>query len=152
MITKEQIEQALDKILDKEKYFVVNIHNKADSIKVVLDGYEKFNLDDCVDISRELKSIFGEELDDYHLEVTSPGLTAPFEVPQQYHKHVGEKVSVLLNDGQKIEGKLLEVLPEEIELEEKKRVKNDKGKKKTVTENKRIKLTDIKSTKLIISF
>jgi hypothetical protein len=59
---------------------------------------------------------------------------------------------VLLNDGQKIEGKLLEVLPEEIELEEKKRVKNDKGKKKTVTENKRIKLTDIKSTKLIISF
>ena len=151
MIKKEKIEEVLDRILDKDKYFIVRIHNKGDNIKVILDGYGKFGLDDCININRKLKSEFMGELDDYNLEVTSPGLTSPFEVPEQYHKHTGEKVEVLLSDGQKITGKLLEVLPDEIVVEEKKRIRNEKNKKKTVTENKTISLDDIKKTKLIIS-
>ncbi len=152
MISNSEIEAALEKILDKDKYFVVRIHNKGENIKVILDGYQKFNIDDCVNISRELKSEFGSELDDYNLEVTSPGLTAPFEVKEQYEKHKGEKVEVLLKDGNKVKGKLLNVFPDQIEIEEKKRIKTDKKKTKTVTENKDIRLDNIKSTKLIISF
>jgi ribosome maturation factor RimP len=152
MISNSEIKEALDRTLDKDKYFIVRIHNKGENIKVILDGYQKFNIDDCVNISRELKSELGDELSDYNLEVTSPGLTAPFEVKEQYEKHKGEKVEVLLKDGTKIKGKLLNIFPESIEIEEKKRIKTENKKKKTVVENKNIKLDSIKSTKLIISF
>ena len=152
MITDKQIKVALDRILDKDKYFIVRIHNKADNIKVILDGYQKFGLEDCININKQLKNEFMEELDDYNLEVTSPGLTSAFEVPEQYKKHIGEKVEVLMEDGQKVTGKLLSFSPGEIEVEEKRRMKNEKNKKKTVTEIKNIKLDNIKRTKLIISF
>jgi ribosome maturation factor RimP len=152
MITDSKLKEVLERIIDKDKYFIVKIHNKGDNIKVILDGYKKFGLEDCVNINRQLKNEFKGELDDYNLEVTSPGLTEPFEVPEQYQKHVGEKVEVLLNDGQKIEGKLLNVGDNEIELEEKKRIKTEKNKKKTIRENKILQFDNIKKTKLIISF
>ena len=151
MVTKEDIEKVLDRFLDKDKYFIVKIHNKGENIKVILDGYKNFSIDDCVRINRQLKDEFAGELDDYNVEVTSPGLTAPFEVIEQYEKYTGHKVEVLLKDGSKITGKLEEVAPDGIKIEEKKRIKTDKNKKKTIRETKAIKFEDIKSTKLIIS-
>jgi hypothetical protein len=59
---------------------------------------------------------------------------------------------VLLKTGEKIKGKLLEVNPDDILIEEKKRIKNEKNKKKTVREEKSITFDEIKYTKLIISF
>ena len=45
----------------------------------------------------------------FHLEVSSPGLDEPLKLHRQYLKNIGRKVEVLLKDGRKIEGKLLEV-------------------------------------------
>ncbi|MGM0496301.1 MAG: ribosome assembly cofactor RimP [Bacteroidota bacterium] len=152
MVKDREIEKAVRDVLDSDNYFIVGIQNKQDTIKVIVDGYKGIDLEKCGEITRNLRSSFGEKVDDYNIEVTSPGLTSPFQVIEQYKKNIGQKVETLLKTGEKITGKLQEVNPDSILLEEKKRIKTDKNKKKTVREEKTIKFDEIKYTKLIISF
>lgn len=152
MVKDREIEKAVRDVLDSDNYFIVGIQNKQDTIKVIVDGYKGIDLEKCSEITRNLRSSFGEKVDDYNIEVTSPGLTSPFQVIEQYKKNIGQKVETLLKTGEKITGKLQEVNPDSILLEEKKRIKTDKNKKKTVREEKTIKFDEIKYTKLIISF
>ncbi|MFO8236374.1 MAG: ribosome assembly cofactor RimP [Bacteroidales bacterium] len=152
MIDEKQIVTVLDKILDKEKYFLVEVSNKKDNIKVIVDGYNNFRLDDCIWISRRLKDEFRGELDDYNLEVTSPGLNAPFKVKEQYEKNIGREVEVLLMDGAKVTGTLQNYSPEKIQIEEQKKIEEKGKKSKTITKETGIDLKDIKKTKLIITF
>jgi ribosome maturation factor RimP len=106
-----------------------------------------------VNVNRGLRNLFAGELDEYELEVTSPGLSEPLKVYQQYEKNVGKKVEVLLKqDRKKISGKLLDVDDRGIKLEEKKRIKTEKNKKKTVREEYSIDFDDIEYTKPVISF
>jgi ribosome maturation factor RimP len=152
MVKSQDIRKAVEGMLDAENYFIVGVKNPQDTIKVVIDGFNGVDLDKCAEITRDLRNMFGDQLDDYNVEVTSPGLTSPFEVKEQYFKNKGNKVEVLLKTGEKIKGKLLEVNPDDILIEEKKRIKNEKNKKKTVREEKSITFDEIKYTKLIISF
>jgi len=152
MVKDRDIEDVVNDVLNSDDYFIVGIQNKQDTIKVIVDGYKGIDLDKCGEITRKLRSSFGEKVDDYNIEVTSPGLTSAFQVIEQYKKNIGQKVEILLKTGEKITGKLQEVNPESIFLEEKKRIKTDKNKKKTVREEKTIKFDEIKYTKLIISF
>ena len=152
MIKNTDIKKALDKLIDNKDFFVADIENKKGKITVFIDNYKGIKLDDCVRINQELRDLFAEALEDYELEVTSPGLTAPFKVYQQYEKNIGNKVEVLLKAGQRIEGKLLHVDSEGITLEEKKRMKTDKKKKQTIREEYVIAMEDVQHTKLLISF
>mgnify|MGYP000211547189 CR=1 FL=1 len=152
MVKNRGIENIVKDVLNSDDYFIVGIQNKQDTIKVIVDGYKGIDLDKCSEITRKLRSSFGEKVDDYNIEVTSPGLTSAFQVIEQYKKNIGQKVETLLKTGEKITGKLQEVHSDSILLEEKKRIKNDKNKKRTVREEKTIKFDEIKYTKLIISF
>lgn len=152
MVKNKEIENIVKDELNSDDYFIVGIQNKQDTIKVIIDGYKGIDLDKCGEITRKLRSSLGEKVDDYNIEVTSPGLTSAFQVTDQYKKNIGQKVETLLKTGEKITGKLQEVNPDNILIEEKKRIKTDKNKKKTVREEKTIKFDDIKYTKLIISF
>ena len=152
MIQDKDIRNLVDRLAGDRNFFVVDIQNKKGKIKVIIDDYKGIKLDECIGVNREIRSFFGEQIDDYDLEVTSPGLTEPFKVFAQYEKNVGKKVEVLKNDGLKITGKLLNVTPDHIEVEEKKRIKTDKKKKKTIHEQHSIALDDIHHTKLLISF
>ncbi len=152
MVKNKEIENIVKDELNSDDYFIVGIQNKQDTIKVIVDGYKGIDLDKCGEITKKLRSSLGEKVDDYNIEVTSPGLTSAFQVTDQYKKNIGQKVETLLKTGEKITGKLQEVNPDNILIEEKKRIKTDKNKKKTVREEKTIKFDDIKYTKLIISF
>ena len=152
MIRNSDIEKALEKLTGEEDFFVVDIQNKKGKITVFIDNYKGIKLDDCVRINQDLRDLFDSELEEYDLEVTSPGLSAPFKVYQQYEKNLGKKVEVLLKTGQKIEGKLLDVDNEGITVEEKKRVKTNKKKKTTVRKEHRISFDEMEYTKTIISF
>lgn len=152
MVKNQDIRKAVEGMLDPDNYFIVGVQNPQDTIKVIIDGFNGVDLDKCAEITRDLRSLFGEQLDEYNVEVTSPGLTSPFQVKEQYIKNKGNKVEVLLQNGEKIKGKLMDVYPDEIIVEEKKRIKNEKKKKKTVREEKTITFDEIKHTKLIISF
>jgi ribosome maturation factor RimP len=152
MIDDGSLRKAVEELAANRGFFIVDLQNKKGKIQVIIDDYQGIKLDECVEINRDLRSLFGEKLDDVDLEVTSPGLTEPFKVYEQYDKNVGRKVQVQLTDGRQISGKLQQVAPDQIVVEEKKRIKNEKNKKKTVHEEHEVPFAEIQHTKLLISF
>jgi ribosome maturation factor RimP len=79
--------------------------------------------------------------------VSSPGVDEPLLLNRQYIKNIGRSVEVLLKDGNKIEGKLLEAKENSIAIE----VTTGKG-KKAIIEQKELPIEDIKSTIVQINF
>ena len=152
MVQDKDIRNFVDQLSKERNFFVVDIQNKKGKIKVIIDDYKGIKLDECIDVNREIRGFFEDQIDDYDLEVTSPGLNEPFKVFAQYEKNVGNKVEVLRKDGSQVTGKLVGAKPEQIEVEEKKRIKTDKKKKKTIHQQHTIAWNDIHHTKLIISF
>jgi ribosome maturation factor RimP len=78
-------------------------------------------------------------VEDYSLEVSSPGLGSPFRVKQQYEKNTGRLVEVTLTDGKRQEGELESVSDQAIVL-------TMKGRKRE------IRFDEIIKTRTVISF
>ncbi|MFT3704181.1 MAG: ribosome assembly cofactor RimP [Agriterribacter sp.] len=137
---------------DDPDYFLVEITIKpTNNIKVFLDSDKGVSIDRCVKYNRALYKKL-EELalypdGDFSLEVSSPGLGEPLKMRRQYIKNTGRNIEVLLNDGIKIEGKLINVSDADIALEEVK----GKNKKKEVIQHT-ILFDNIKTTKIQIQF
>ncbi len=112
------------------------------------------SIEECMSVSRNIEHNLDREIEDFSLEVSSAGLDQPFRVLKQYKKNIGKTVKVLtLEHGKKIEGVLKEVNEEKIivETKEKKRLEGKK-KKVWITELIPLEYTEIKETKLVISF
>lgn len=154
MVSKDRIHDLLNEVLTEKDAFLVNLSvSQGNKIKILVDKNEGLSIDDCVQISRHVEHNLDRDEEDFELEVSSPGLSEPLRVKQQYHKNVGRNVEVLKNDGIKHKGKLTEVTDENIRIEETKKVKKEGSKKKKmVTELVQIPFDDIKSTKILVSF
>jgi ribosome maturation factor RimP len=88
------------------------------------------------------------ETEDFELEVSSPGLSAPFKVMEQYHKNRGRHVHAVKRAGQKISGLLHNVDDGMIVLEVETKIREAGQKRpKTVMQTVSIKFSDIKTTK-----
>ncbi len=148
--TVENMVKAL--IADDPAYFLVDIRIKpTNNIKLFLDGDQGITVEKCITINRALyKQIEGSGLfpgDDFSLEVSSPGLDEPLKLFRQYKKNLGRPVEVLLKDGMKVEGKMIEVQDDAITVEE----TRGKNKKKEILQHK-LPFDNIKSTKIQITF
>jgi ribosome maturation factor RimP len=108
-------------------------------ITVHVDRPEGISIDQCVKISRYLNENLDREVEDYSLEVSSPGLGGAFRVKQQYEKNLGRDIEVLYTDGIKVTGKLQEVKEDGVVL-------NVKG------EDEKIPFEEIKTAKAKITF
>lgn len=100
-------------------------------LEVFIDSDTGVTFDRCQKISRYLEAHLDEEGwlgDSYTLEVSSPGVSRPLQLPRQYPKHIGRKLKVRMEDGSELEGPLLEVTADHIVLEH--RVVQVEGKKK----------------------
>ena len=146
-------------LADQPQYFLVDLKIKpTNNIKLFLDGDQGITIEKCISINRALYKQLEESglfpNDDFSLEVSSPGLEEPLKLHRQYLKNKGRLVEILLKDGRKIEGKLVEVNETELVIEETKG-KNlpgrQAGKKKEIVQHQFL-LNDIKSTKLQIVF
>jgi ribosome maturation factor RimP len=84
---------------------------------------------------------------DFSLEVSSPGLDEPLKLHRQYRKNIRRQVELVLQDGSKIEGRLVEVSEDGIIVEET-RGKN----KKKETINHTVLFENIKTTKIQVVF
>ncbi len=140
MITTESIIEMVEQHIQGTDIFLVEVVvNPGNTIRVHVDRPEGIPIDQCVKISRYLNEKLDRDVEDFSLEVSSPGLGATFKVKQQYDKNTGRDIEVLLQDGVKIEGKLLSVSEEDIVL--------------TVKGNDReINFEQIKASKAIILF
>ena len=118
MVDPYKIEAHLREILAEAGCFLVDIRvDKSNKILVHVDRDAGVSIDDCVLISRNLEARLDRDMEDFALEVSSPGLDSPFRVIEQYYKNKGEKVRVVLNDGTTIEGLLKEISDSGIEVD-----------------------------------
>ncbi|MEA2105151.1 MAG: ribosome assembly cofactor RimP [Bacteroidota bacterium] len=154
MINKKQIETIIDGIVKEKNAYVVDLMvNPSNKIILELDSYDGFTIDDCVDVSRTIEQNIDRDKEDFALEVSTPGLSSPFKVWQQYKKNIGQEIETILKEGKKIKGDLIEVDEEGIVIEETKKVKVEgKKKKQTIVEKHPLSFGDIKSTKIVIKF
>ncbi len=133
-------------------YFLVEVRIKpTNNIKVFLDGDQGISIEKCVQYNRALYKKLEESGlfpgDDFSLEVSSPGLDEPLKSLRQYKKNIGRQVEILLQDGSKKEGRLIEVSEDGIIMEETK----GRNKKKEVISHAFL-FDNIKTTKIQIVF
>ncbi len=146
----ESLVQAL--LANDSGYFLVDVRIKpTNNFKIFIDGDQGITIEKCVQINRALYKKL-EELGlfptgDFSLEVSSPGLDEPLKLLRQYKKNIGRQVELILQDGSKKEGRLMEVSEDGIIVEETK----GKNKKKEVI-NHTFLFDNIKTTKIQVVF
>ena len=153
---KEIIRLAQERIneLDNGNYLVdVNISSK-NAINVRMDNlYSGVSVKDCVSVSRNIEHNLDREQEDFELQVSSPGIDQPFMVHQQYLKNVGRNVTVTTLSEEIISGELIKADQKEISIKEIKTEKNKLTNKKQQVETiHQILMSEVRETKLIISF
>jgi ribosome maturation factor RimP len=141
------------------EHFLVDLTVKpGNNIKLHIDGDTGISIEKLVQYNRSLYKqieeggLFPEG--DFALEVSSPGLDEPLKLHRQYVKNKGRKVELILTDGSRKEGKLLDVNETELLLEEEKgRDASGKptGKKKELVQQT-IPFSNIKTTKVQVTF
>jgi len=140
MIDTEQIIVLVRQYTGGTDIFLVEVLVKpGNAITVHVDRPDGISIDECVKISRYLNENLDREVEDYSLEVSSPGLGSAFRVKQQYEKNIGRDIEVLYTDGIKVTGKLQKVAEDGVVL-------NVKG------EDEKIPFEEIKTAKAKIIF
>jgi ribosome maturation factor RimP len=154
MITKEKIEAFVNEKIAETDIFLVDIQvNTGNVIHVYLDKPEGISIEECVEISRFINAEMDRDVEDYELEVSSPGLSFPFKVSGQYEKYLGRQVQIVLQTGKKLHGTLLSHTPQGITIEHEVSVREEgKKRKKLIKENKYLTFEEIKTTKAVVSF
>jgi ribosome maturation factor RimP len=154
MIEKSVIEKLVNERIEGTDLFLVEI--KADlrnNILIFIDSPSGLSIDQCVEISRHVEQSFDREVDDFALEVSSPGIGQPFKVLQQYTKTLGRTVEVLFNDGKKITGILRDANTTGILIEFEAKEKPEGAKRpKLVVKTEPFGFDAIKSVKEVIVF
>jgi len=151
--TVKAVESMVQAILAGEPdHFLVEVRIKpTNNIKVFLDGDQGISIEKCVQVNRALyKKLEETQLfpgGDFSLEVSSAGLDEPLKLFRQYKKNIGRPVELVLQDGSKKEGKLMEVSEDGIIIEETK----GKNKKKEVLRHTFL-FDNIKTTKIQVVF
>ena len=140
MITDSAISELVEKHIQGSDIFLVEVTVKAgNAIRIHVDKPEGISIVECVGISRFLNGELDRDVEDFSLEVSSPGLTAPFKVKQQYEKYMGRPIDILFTDGTRTTGKIESVADESVVLKA-------KGK------DTEIRFEEIKKANAIISF
>src|SRR6201996_125884 len=151
--TIKAIDSLMQAILAGEQgYFLVDIRIKpTNNVRVYIDGDQGISIEKCVQFNRALyKKLEDSGLfpnGDFSLEVSSPGLDEPLKLHRQYRKNIGRQVELVLQDGTRIEGRLLEVSEDGIIVEE----TRGRNKKKEVI-NHTFLFDNIKTTKIQVVF
>lgn len=154
MVTKEKVEAILQSFIDSEKEFVVEVSVAAGNrIQVLLDSDDAITIERCVEVSREIEKHLDRDAEDFELEVSSAGLSAPLKMVRQYKKNIGRSLDVVLNDGTKYTGELMEVGTADFLLQYEEMVQEEGMKRKKLkVQSVRIDYESVKSNKIVISY
>ena len=157
MITKKEITRlAQERIneLDNGNYLVDVMISSKNAISVKIDNFNGgVSVKDCVSVSRNIEHNLDREVEDFELQVSSPGIDQPFVVHEQFLKNIGKQVSVTLKNQKVLIGELIIVTENQLSIKEITIEKNKATKKKENIETvHQLLMSDIRETKLIISF
>lgn len=154
MITKEQILEIIQNQVEEDGFFIVDVKVRAGNrILVCVDGAQGITIEAIKKISRLIEGSFDREVEDFELEVSSPGIGQPFKVLQQYIKNRGKQVEVTIAANNVVQGVLEEVEPDCFTVKVEKIEKRDGEKKKSLhVEMQTYNYKDVKSVIEIITF
>jgi ribosome maturation factor RimP len=147
MIDKDKLTLKLEEVLRGTDIFPVDMKvDRNNRILIYVDRMEGISIDDCVKVSRALEARLDRDTEDFSLEVSSPGLDAPFKVYEQYAKSKGKLVLVQCRDGRQFRGVLSMVSEKGI------RIDIPAGKKGEDPRLEELAFEDIASTRIHIDF
>ncbi|MCK4346505.1 MAG: ribosome assembly cofactor RimP [Bacteroidales bacterium] len=152
MIERDRIIELVEKIIRETEIFLVDITVTAkNKILIWIDKKDGITIDECAEISKELENHLDRSIEDFEMEVSSPGLDTSFRVRQQYDKNIGRKIEIVTENNKIHKGELLQVTEDGIKLEI---IKNKKGKGKKEDQATELSLgfNQIKSAKVIVTF
>lgn len=157
MISKSKVMELIDERINEldNGLFVVSLKiSPNNSIVVELDKYEGgVSVKDCVSVSRNIEHNLDREEEDFELSVTSAGLDKGLRVFPQYKKNIGREVEVKLIEGVDIKGKMIDATEEQIIVQTTRKEKVEgKKKKEIIVEDHVLPMSNIKETKIVISF
>jgi len=154
VITEEQVRSILEEKAEEFGHFLVTVRvNAGNQIQVEMDNKDGFGIDDCKIMSRHLESTLDREIEDFSLELSTPGVGKPLKVHQQYLKNIGRTVEVAFDEAKKIKGTLTAADENQIEVmtREKVRIEGRKAKKWVETQHK-LPFDQIKETIVVVEF
>jgi len=135
MDLSEQIQQLAARHLEGSTHFVLNVKVieklNPPRITVIVDGEEGITIDDCAKLSRALSDSIDQAglLNDYTMEVTTPGIDQPLRLLRQYKKHTGRNLKIELKDREMVRGKLVDLQGDVIVLEEEAKTQGKRSEK-----------------------
>lgn len=120
MIEKQKIQGLVEEYIRGTGLFLVSVKvSNANRIIVLADKNGGITIDECAGIHRHIENRLDRDIEDYELQVSSPGLDQPFGVIEQYFKNEGKIVEVVDYYGVKYLGKLINVTKGGFEIETK---------------------------------
>jgi len=148
MIEKQKIEELFEEHAKGSGLFLVSVKvSNSNRIIILADKNDGITIDECAAIHRYIENGLDRVKEDFELQVSSPGLDAPFTVIEQYYKNENRKVEVVDNDGSKYTGRLKNVTNGGFELETELKTKGQTIELKDISFN----FEQIKSTRVILT-
>ena len=157
MINKEKVialvEERMNE-LNNGLYIVELTISSANSIHVEIDKIVGgVTVTDCVSVSRNVEHNLDRDEEDFELHVSSAGLDKPLRHINQYIKNIGRRVEIVRKDGEKLEGEIIKITDDTMIRKDQvsKQIENKK-KKVLVEEVTEVHFSDVKESKIVISF
>jgi len=157
MINKEKVialvEERMNE-LNNGLYIVELTISSANSIHVEIDKMVGgVTVTDCVSVSRNVEHNLDRDEEDFELHVSSAGLDKPLRHINQYIKNIGRRVEIVRKDGEKLEGEIIKITDDTMIIKDQvsKQLENKK-KKVLVEEVTEVHFSDVKESKIVISF
>jgi ribosome maturation factor RimP len=148
MIEKNKIEKLVNEFINGTGLFLVTVKVSSSSrITVLVDTMNGITIDECATLHHQLEKNLDHNIEDFELQVSSPGLDTPFGVIEQYYKNEGEKVEVTDIEGGKVAGKLRNITSGGFELETEVKVKGKTREIKEISYN----FDQVKSTRVVLT-
>jgi ribosome maturation factor RimP len=148
MIEKSRIETLVSEFINGTGAFLVAVKvSSSNRITILVDTMQGIRIDECVALHRHIEKSLDRNVEDFELQVSSPGLDMPFGVIEQYYKNEGRRIEVIDTDGTKYDGILKDVTSGGFELETEVRVKGKPKEIKDISFN----FDQVKSAKVILT-
>ena len=153
MIDKVRIAELVNETITEDQFLVDVTISSANDIHIMVDSDTGISINQIVEISRYVESKLDREAEDFELSVYSAGLTEPFRLIRQYKKNKDRQIEVLLTNGQKLNGLLIGVEDQGIDLEITTKEKPEGSKKKELlTRVHHLEYSEIKEAKQLLKF
>jgi ribosome maturation factor RimP len=151
---KAKFKELLDHALEQESAFLIDFTiSAANVINVSVDTLDGITLKGITAVSRLIDNNLDREVEDFELSVSSPGVSSPLKVKEQYLQNVGRDLKVTKNDNEELVGELISFEEEILTLQWEERVPKEIGKGKvTVKKEVQVNLADVKEAKVQVRF